>query len=436
MFFYTRAPASLVSWTISQQAFNSSMILLLDALETGNLSHVRKVEQAYVVFRELQDNGVHKLAGLVVEKLSWGLDQLRKNMGGIDTHQSPDHIEPASAAQDEADGVTRVFHDTVMGNTGMFLPEEPGLQSYTPERFAPFTWAVTGSESGAMTSNQLKQEQELQPYGNVSSLAHMRLESSSKIVSILKEMQGSAGSHQRSASGQHCAPPSQELSKPRSCVTGLASPMSLVEPVLRQDHRDKAIVTEHRHSQQKQSPHSQHPNSRRITPPTAFTSDLRLEFATERSGGIQPPEPWAQPASTPKQYQMSAAQLRHNSCPALHQLATTPPLLRPTHSSPLANRAQSPVSNERHDVHTQWSANPAAPMLGSPEPGMVISPMSDQGHSIPAFRHESAQQQQMAYQYSFSNPTTTTRVDQIAETNMEQMTVDQWKRWVGSGAPG
>ena len=58
------------------------MLLLLDALETNNLSYIRQVEQAYVIFRELQDNGVHKLAGLAVEKLSWGLDQLRKNMEG------------------------------------------------------------------------------------------------------------------------------------------------------------------------------------------------------------------------------------------------------------------------------------------------------------------------------------------------------------------
>ncbi|KAF1930599.1 uncharacterized protein M421DRAFT_418894 [Didymella exigua CBS 183.55] len=45
------------------------MLLLLDALETGNFDHVRKIEHAYIVFRDLQDNGVHKLASLAVEKL-------------------------------------------------------------------------------------------------------------------------------------------------------------------------------------------------------------------------------------------------------------------------------------------------------------------------------------------------------------------------------
>ncbi|KAF2621553.1 hypothetical protein BU25DRAFT_379534, partial [Macroventuria anomochaeta] len=175
----------LPEWPLSamaagtQQAFSSSMILLLDALETGNLLHVRKVEQAYVVFRELQDNGVHKLAGLAVEKLSWGLDQLRKNMGEFGIHHSPDSIQSAGAAQDGADRVTGAPQDTVMGNTGMLLLEEAGLQSYTPERFAPFTWAITGTESEDMTPNQSKQE-ESEYHGKANRLARMKLESSNK----------------------------------------------------------------------------------------------------------------------------------------------------------------------------------------------------------------------------------------------------------------
>jgi hypothetical protein len=61
------------------------MILLLDALETGNLAPMRRMEQAYLVFRELQDHSVHRFAGLAVEQLNWDLDKLRKKMAAFGT---------------------------------------------------------------------------------------------------------------------------------------------------------------------------------------------------------------------------------------------------------------------------------------------------------------------------------------------------------------
>jgi hypothetical protein len=62
--------------------------------------------------------------------------------------------------------------------------------------------------------------------------------------------------------------------------------------------------------------------------------------------------------------------------------------------------------------------------------------MSDRGHIMPTFHTEASQQQQMMHQYSFSTDSTAANIDAIAVTNVEQMTVDQWKRWVGSGAHG
>ena len=61
---------------MEQQAFNSCMILLLDAMETGDVGCLWKVEKAYDVFLQLQNSGVHELTTLAVERVGWGLAQL------------------------------------------------------------------------------------------------------------------------------------------------------------------------------------------------------------------------------------------------------------------------------------------------------------------------------------------------------------------------
>jgi len=71
-------PAALVSWATGQQAFNACMLLLLDAIETNDLRNIGRVEQAYAVFVELEQKGIHTIAGLAVEKVSWGLEVLWK----------------------------------------------------------------------------------------------------------------------------------------------------------------------------------------------------------------------------------------------------------------------------------------------------------------------------------------------------------------------
>ncbi|KAF2186433.1 hypothetical protein K469DRAFT_726026 [Zopfia rhizophila CBS 207.26] len=168
LFFYIRVPAALICWTMGQQAFNSCMILVLDAMETGDLSRIGEVEKAYAVFVELERKGVHKLAGLAVERVSWRLNVLRSRMGdqvggGIkpelrngcrggqdgsgggsgDVEMQGTVGSEADAMQGSADTVPL---DTVMGITGMLLLEDPGLQAFVPESFAPLTWVMAGAE--------------------------------------------------------------------------------------------------------------------------------------------------------------------------------------------------------------------------------------------------------------------------------------------------
>ncbi|KAF1978929.1 hypothetical protein BU23DRAFT_595441 [Bimuria novae-zelandiae CBS 107.79] len=175
LFFHFRVPAAQITWTMGQQAFNSCMILLLDAMETGELSRIDKVERAYVVFQQLEKNGVHDLASIAVERVSWGLAELRRMNRAPDTddtrHPSASTRRRVSGCDGDMQGTARsearqgfgVSHDTVMGNTGMLLLEDPGLQSFVPEAFAPLTWSMgRGFVEGATSPHTQVKEEEKQ----------------------------------------------------------------------------------------------------------------------------------------------------------------------------------------------------------------------------------------------------------------------------------
>jgi hypothetical protein len=179
-FFYARAPAALICWTMGQQAFNSCMILLLDAMETGDMSRIEKVEKAYAVFVELERKGVHKLAALAVERISWGLTVLKKRMTAAQAQKTHSIALGKSQGGDgdvEMHGETNTIFtndtiqeqdiqiDTVMGNTGMLLLEDPGLQCFVPESFEPLTWKM-GENSLRRSSVPERRQQEQDPHQN------------------------------------------------------------------------------------------------------------------------------------------------------------------------------------------------------------------------------------------------------------------------------
>jgi hypothetical protein len=150
MFFHYRKPEVLICWTMGQQCFNACMILILDAWEEENEQNLWLVNQAFAVFDELHKNGVHKLAELAVQKISNGLAllgqrreqqkrQAQASRGAAATYHPQLQIDTAS--------LTDFQHDTVMGNTGMFLLEDTGLQSYVPAAFAPLGWNMAGSSA-------------------------------------------------------------------------------------------------------------------------------------------------------------------------------------------------------------------------------------------------------------------------------------------------
>ncbi|KAK5296690.1 hypothetical protein LTR16_000219 [Cryomyces antarcticus] len=131
----------------------------LNATRDEDLS---RVEQAYAVFVLLKQRGVHKLAGLAVQRISVGLLKLRnvyrprqpQNMpptsrsegAHVSTQLPSTRTVPGARSSKGKEKAQTLFADTAMGNTGMFLLEDPGLQSFVPESFAPLSWDMAGSD--------------------------------------------------------------------------------------------------------------------------------------------------------------------------------------------------------------------------------------------------------------------------------------------------
>jgi hypothetical protein len=241
LFLYAKFPTALVSWTMAQQAFNSCMILILDALETGDLSRIGKVEKAYVAFVELEKNKMHKLAGLAVERISAGLTELnhmsgRHHAGGKtetpDLHGTRYHHPgemDAIAGKSKAKRGSGVAQDTVMGNTGMMLLEDTGLQSYAQPAFEPFHWFVDQEDWATTRLTRGKQEQDMRTEKRNLSPPNDRAREARQ------DRSAEQGAHPGSATTRYPTcdrTPAQEGSQPQG-LTPPTSPMS--SGTLRQD---------------------------------------------------------------------------------------------------------------------------------------------------------------------------------------------------------
>ena len=119
-FFGTRVRAAMVCWTMGQQAFNAAMILTLAVIETGDTRDLPIVQRAYATFVEMNLLGIHKLAGVACEKLAALMKQVH-------------------------DG-TPATKEGVMGQQGMVLLEDPGLQGFVPGGFSPLGFRMAGGE--------------------------------------------------------------------------------------------------------------------------------------------------------------------------------------------------------------------------------------------------------------------------------------------------
>ncbi|KAL8713403.1 MAG: hypothetical protein Q9220_002602 [cf. Caloplaca sp. 1 TL-2023] len=116
-FFHIRIPAGLLCWTVGQQAFNAAMLLVYSMLETQEATDLEVVTGAYNTFLEMQRLGIHKLAEAAVDRLG----ALIKDV-------------PSGHASKES----------VMGQSGMMLLEDPGLQGFLDSGFTHLNFEMTG----------------------------------------------------------------------------------------------------------------------------------------------------------------------------------------------------------------------------------------------------------------------------------------------------
>ena len=119
-FFGTRLRVAMICWTMGQQAFNAAMILTLAVIETGDTTDLPIIERAYAHFMEMNLLSIHKLAGVACEKLAALMKQ----------------VHDGTAAPKEG----------VMGQQGMILLEDPGLQGFVPGGFSPLAFQMAGGE--------------------------------------------------------------------------------------------------------------------------------------------------------------------------------------------------------------------------------------------------------------------------------------------------
>lgn len=116
-FFQKRLRAAMICWAMGQMAFNAAMLLTLSMLETNETRDLGAVQHTYSAFIELNKLGIHKLAGDAVERLG----PLLKGLVSGDS-----------------------IKDKVMGQQGMMLLEDPGLQGFSPDGFSPLDFHMTG----------------------------------------------------------------------------------------------------------------------------------------------------------------------------------------------------------------------------------------------------------------------------------------------------
>lgn len=162
LFFYHREPAVLICWTLGQQAFNACMILILDAWETHNSQNEWLVSQAFGVFSQLDQCGVHSLASMAVTRISNGLAQLgarkqeMENMSNLSRRSSLQQgvstsFQPTLTL--DTSTMTDFSGEQVMGQTGMYLLEDGGLQGHQQSMFQPLGWALGDNDVAAGASN-------------------------------------------------------------------------------------------------------------------------------------------------------------------------------------------------------------------------------------------------------------------------------------------
>ncbi|KAF2657015.1 hypothetical protein K491DRAFT_743597 [Lophiostoma macrostomum CBS 122681] len=445
LFFYYRLPAALICWTVGQQAFNSCMILILDAMERGDLSRMWKVEKVYALFDELRKKGVHKLASLAVERISWGLVELQKMQDDVKMRDAEPllsggeglqrlGINLLGARKSEAGMCPDAVQDTVMGNAGMLLLEDPGLQSFVDEGFSPFTWEMAGTQLECSSKSPVRldmQEEDQRSWDSqltprekhdADTLDQEFCGATAQTSRSSEKLQGDAG-RLGSAPGSApvrfatfpTAPPSREQLQPQGLPTPTSPPASTTFVHSTQHFYEHGQGHGHEHFQgwpQLHPPHLRHhsyPSPQDLS--TLHPSEHALISDRVYAHG---------PMATLEDHPISADYI------------TAPNTLAPCHRAfhPLSVPEFAPALHEtdHSSVHSMWTARPVAPMSSLSEPALGAAPVSAPGHAIPLLDSSNEYQ-------GYHPPNFPLHLSVADGRHEEQAGMETWRQWAGnSGA--
>jgi hypothetical protein len=380
------------------------MILLLDAMETGDLGRIWKVEQVYALFHELRKKRVHKLASLAVERISWGILELQKMQDDVKMREKGPLLSGGEGLQrlgiktlwsgkNEAGMCSSSVQDTVMGNTGMLLLEDPGLQSFVDEAFSPLTWAMAGNElerSSKCPVRPKKQEEDQKFWGSqltprekhdTDTLNHEMYGSRSSRSS--EELQGEAGrvgsalgSAQVRFATFPTAPPSREQGQPQ----GLPSPTS--PP----DSTTFVHGSQHQHQHYGQGQghgHEQFQGWQQLHPPLSRHHSYPSLHHMCAPIAMQPSEL----AMNSDRNYADGPIVTLDDHPTSTDCITAPDTLAPSypslHSLSGPGSTSGYYETDHSSVHSMWTARPAAPISSLSEPALGVAPASADGHAMP-----------------------------------------------------
>lgn len=453
LFLHQKVPAALISWTMGQQAFNSCMILLLDAMELRKITlGVPKVEKAFAIFTALQN--VHQLAGLAVERISWGLKELRDVTQAPAAPARPRRTYSGEAIQGAWSETTRSLHamceDSVMNATGMLLLEDPGLHSFVPEAFSPISWNLETLEPP--TQLQLNSERGITQGETRSHSGQSYPTFGMNEFRSAEPMQGMQRSTTMRSAPTRYATPTVDDRQPPS-VTIPTSHLSFAMPT--QHGPSSAPITEGPR-------HFGHPPHLRPVPSNA---DSHKQWGWQSEVSSFNPAHLQRADHPTNPYQASGTQMRHNSCPLLPNITTAQSSSRSIHHFNTPNTQPQTTTSYRppqpigffdqapfqdFSVSISQSTSPAASpthhstRAARPTVRPVSFQMSDSALDLSSAAHliqdSLRSSQDVAHELSLSALSHPMHYPQAMPLAMplgaENMSLDEWKRWIGSSGAG
>ena len=333
------------------------------------------------------------------------------------------------------------MYDTVMGNTGMLLLEDPGLQSFVPEAFAPFTWGMgPGFLEGASSPHKQVKEEEAKKQTDGA-----RLESATPSLHYEQVRDPRSSERRRDTPGS----PESAAARSATFSTGHSQdgqPQGLTAPT--SSSPNTADLQEHHRQHQSLGgtptgfhehppPHLRHHSFPSLhQPPPPPPSPLTVQ-ATIRRRERQD----ANATRDEHRVRSQAVGIRseweeHSSLQALMPQFASPrtsPQGPPPHATGLAPGQLTTFGNP--NVHPSWAARPAAPSSSFPERASTVSHMPSGSQAIPASTQQSAPMDTWHHGFSY-HPSTSSDVPAptCAGSQAEHYATDEWT-WARNSGP-